>query len=327
MLRKLLFLTCFIFTVTAASAATVNHYMKNGETLSGVAKKYGVTVNDILKINKFKNPDKIYKGTRVMIPVKETTAKPAASQPKAKTSVYTVKSGDTLGDIAYKYGTTVKEIRRLNNIKDPNKVAKGTKLVVSASGSTPKASSTHVVKKGDTLWGISQEYGVSVSNLRNANNMSNGEKLYVGQKLTIPGETVAVRTEKTTQPASKVVPKIDENAPFFWPADGTITKLSGKLKGTKISTKNGSSIHSVSSGTVIHEGDYRDMGRVVFVENKEGYVYIYGGNDNTSVKKGDSVYPGTEIGKASSNKTGKAEVYFSVFKNNRAIDERTAPRT
>ena len=259
-------------------------------------------------------------------------------------TTYTMRKGDNLSTVAQKYGVSVSDIIKANNIKNPNKVNVGTKLII------PPKTTKYTVQKGDTLTGIAKKYGTTVAALKSANNIKDTDKLYVGKILSIPGGSSsntnikpAVNTAQkpapkpaTTKPAAKPAPKpaakpsapVNEKAPYFWPADGPREPLNGKLKGTMISANKNAVVHSVSSGEVIYEGQYRGMGRVIFVQSDSGYLYIYGGNEDTMVKKGDKVSPGTELGIPLANmETGKAIVYFSVYKDGNPVDERKAPRT
>ena len=83
---------------------------------------------------------------------------------------YTVEKGDTLWEIAQKFGTTVQEIANINNLENPNLIYPGQKLRITESTNTslnpmPQTSSgyyTYTVQRGDTLWRIARRYGVSV---------------------------------------------------------------------------------------------------------------------------------------------------------------------
>lgn len=104
-----------------------------GDTLSGISKKLGFTLNDILKANpQITNPNVISIGQVLLVP-KKKAAEVVAEQPVAKpgtNDIYVVKSGDTLTAIAKKYGTTVKALKDLNGIKDVNKIYVGQKIKV-----------------------------------------------------------------------------------------------------------------------------------------------------------------------------------------------------
>lgn len=266
-------------------------------------------------------------------------------------TTYTMKKGDNLSTVAQKYGVSVTDIIKANNIKNPNKVNVGTKLII------PPKTKKYTVQKGDTLTGIAKKFGTTVAALKSANNIKDTDKLFIGKVLTIPGGTSTASAnikpasppkttnqaqkpaQNTAKPATSTAQKpaakpaapaapVNEKAPYFWPVEGTREPLSGKLKGTMISANKDAVVHSVSTGKVIYEGQYRGMGRVIYVESANGYIYIYGGNEDTMVKTGDMVKPGTELGIPLENmETGKSVVYFLVYKDGNPVDERKAPRT
>jgi len=259
-------------------------------------------------------------------------------------TTYTMRKGDNLSTVAQKYGVSVSDIIKANNIKNPNKVNVGTKLVI------PPKTKKYTVQKGDTLTGIAKKFGTTVAALKSTNNIKDTDKLYIGKVLVIPGgSTSNTNIKPATNTAQKPAPKqtttkpstpskpttqaqkttpVNEKAPYFWPAEGPREPLTGKLKGTMISADKNAVIHSVSTGTVKYVGQYRGMGQVILVENSSGYIYIYGGNEDTMVNIGDKVSPGTELGIPLANmETGKSIVYFCVWKDGNPVDERKAPRT
>jgi len=98
--------------------------------------------------------------------------------------IYTVKSGDTLSGIAKEYDTTVDKLAEENDIEDPNLIITGQKLNVSTSKqSTSKQ--VYVVKSGDTLSEIANEYDTTVDELVEENNIENPNLINVGQELVI----------------------------------------------------------------------------------------------------------------------------------------------
>ncbi len=100
------------------NSATQTYTVKKGDTLSGIASKYGTTYQELARINGIANPDKIYAGQVIKI------------NGTSSSITYTVKKGDTLTAIAKKYGTTINKIANDNNIADPNKIYTGQKLVI-----------------------------------------------------------------------------------------------------------------------------------------------------------------------------------------------------
>lgn len=110
-----------------------------------------------------------------------------------ETIYYTVKRGDTLSSIASRYGTTVQEIAQINGIQNVNLIYPGQVLRITTNSNVPGSESNgtrktyYTVKRGDTLWGISRKYGISVQNIVSWNNIQNPNLIYPGQRLIFYG--------------------------------------------------------------------------------------------------------------------------------------------
>ena len=135
---------------------------------------------------------------------------------------YRVKSGDYLGKIASRYGTTVAKIKKWNNLKS-NNIRVGQRLVIYRGGNAPASSSsatsskaasssgsasatvsggtTYIVKSGDALSKIAEKYKVSIAQLKKWNNLTSNN-IRVGQKLIVSQQAAPAKTE-TAKPATE----------------------------------------------------------------------------------------------------------------------------
>lgn len=108
---------------------------------------------------------------------------------------YTIQRGDTLSEIASRYGTTVQELVDINNIANPNLIYPGqtlrilTNSTVNASETRGTGSVTYTVQRGNTLSQIAREYGVTVSHIVEMNDIQNPNLIYPGEKLRITEST------------------------------------------------------------------------------------------------------------------------------------------
>ena len=103
-------------------------------------------------------------------------------------NTYTVQKGDSLWSIAKKYNTTVEELKAANNLSS-NLLSVGQILKIPTIQETPGNYTVYTVQKGDTLYKIANEYGLTVDNLIEYNNLSS-TNLTIGQKLLIPNEII-----------------------------------------------------------------------------------------------------------------------------------------
>lgn len=106
-------------------------------------------------------------------------------------STYIVRNGDTLGHIAQRHGISTSQLRSANNLSG-DLIRIGQKLTIpganSATSSAVPAGNTYTVKRGDTLGSIALTHGISVGDLKRANNLSS-DLIRIGQKLMVPGAT------------------------------------------------------------------------------------------------------------------------------------------
>lgn len=112
-------------------------------------------------------------------------------QPNTQTVYYTVKRGDTLWDIARRYGTTVSELAEINGIANPNLIFPGQVLRILENATVPgneergTGSITYTVRAGNTLSQIANAYGVTIQHIVEINNIQNPNRIFPGERLRI----------------------------------------------------------------------------------------------------------------------------------------------
>lgn len=106
---------------------SITYTVQRGNTLSQIARAYGVTVSHIVEMNDIQNPNLIYPGEKLRI----TESTNATLNPVLQNNYYTVQRGDTLSGIARKYGVTVQYLVNLNGIRNPNLIYSGQLIKIS----------------------------------------------------------------------------------------------------------------------------------------------------------------------------------------------------
>lgn len=179
-LIPLLGVAAFPAQAAPPAAAPIVHVVYWGETLSGIALRYGTSVQAIAGYNGLTNPNRIYAGQRLLIP-----AGPVDNPPSG--GVHVVRYGETLSGIAFRYGVTVNALVQANALVNPNRIYAGQRLQIPTGGTPdPRPGSYYTVRYGDTLSGIAWRYGTSVWSIAAANNIANPSLIWVGQRLYIP---------------------------------------------------------------------------------------------------------------------------------------------
>lgn len=166
------------------------YVVKKGDTLWSIARAYGLTVEKLKSLNNLTSNNLTIGDSLI---VKDSSGNGDSSSSVDNNKYYIVKKGDSLYSIARRNNMTVDELKSLNNLTS-NILSIGQKLIISSGSNVPN--NVYVVKKGDTLWSIANNFNVSVNDLKNANNKSNNS-LSIGEKLIIPGKSTGENVSTT----------------------------------------------------------------------------------------------------------------------------------
>jgi membrane-bound lytic murein transglycosylase D len=180
--------------------------VRSGDNLWNVAQGLKTTVDAIRRINYMDASARIYVGQKLKIPgnnknEKNTDERPvlaasenssggsSASEKNSKTAVknsdgkHTVRSGDTIWEVARKYGTSASQIREWNGLTSSSRIYPGQELIV--AGSETASYVIHLVEAGDTLGRIARKYGTTIARILAQNKVNNPDALEIGKQLKI----------------------------------------------------------------------------------------------------------------------------------------------
>jgi membrane-bound lytic murein transglycosylase D len=185
------------------------HEVKRGETLSTIAKKYGVSVSAILAANSMKSPRRLHPGQSLTIPLSGAAPPSPVSRnsldedeptyERGERVVHKVHRGETLQKIAAEYHTNIASLQQWNHLSGDS-IHPGQRLtayyrtvapagsleVPEVADSAPKSGSgEYLVRKGDTLFSISQRFGMTVEQLRSVNGLGKHSVIKVGDRLRV----------------------------------------------------------------------------------------------------------------------------------------------
>lgn len=239
---------------------------------------------------------------------------------KKKPEIYqhTIRSGETLTDIARAYGIDIDTILAANAIPDPNRIRVGETL------SIPNVKGViHTVQRGESLWHIANYYEVSMNAILEANDIDNPNRLQIGQQLVVPG---AQALEALRQREAIVSPSGKLLRNFSWPTTGRISSRFGERwgrmhYGLDIAVPTGTPIRAAAAGTVTYASSMGTYGILVMIDHGHGVETRYAHLSRVAVRVGQRVSRGEIV--AYSGNTGNStgpHLHFEIRRNGVALD-------
>ena len=170
--------------IPSCAFANVSYKVQKGDSYWNIAQKFNTSLTSVLNANGASSSS-LMVGQIITVP----------------SSSYTVQKGDTYYLIAKKCGISLSSLLNANNADSNSMLYVGQKITIPSSSSSGYTSYT--VQKGDTYWTISQKYGVSLSSLLAANNVTDSATLFVGDIVKIPSSDIG--NSGNTSPSSPSV--------------------------------------------------------------------------------------------------------------------------
>lgn len=231
-------------------------------------------------------------------------------------SAYTVRGGDTVSGIALRFGLdNISTILSVNGIENARRIRAGQELRIPSMDGV-----LHKAQAGDSLISIAARFGVPLEAILDANDLDNSA-IAAGQELFVPGARLS------TYDLRKAMGEL-----FIYPISGRLTSRYGTRAdpftgvksfhtGIDLAAPTGTPVKASTDGRVAAAGSQNVYGNYVIVTHAGGYQTLYAHMSSISVRRGQYLAQGDEVGKVGSTgySTGP-HLHFSVYKNGKTID-------
>ncbi len=212
-------------------AKTGTVLVQPGETLSEIAERNGVGLQQLMRANGIENPKLVQAGQRLVLPGGATAPSGRSRDGRAnggpnngpKTGTVVVLPGETLSEIAERNGVGLQQLMRVNGIENPKLVQAGQRLALPGGATAPSGGSrdgrsrdggeathggsgrsfSYTVKEGETLSEIAERYDTTVNRLMQRNSIGDPSQLQAGRQLLIPGTQVTASSSTTRASTAK----------------------------------------------------------------------------------------------------------------------------
>jgi len=256
---------------------------------------------------------------------------------------YTVKSGDTLYSIAWRFELNPDDLARWNHLSDSTLIHPGQRLHTKdpdagnyrghvkkiakepASGAAKQVR----VRPNDTLFSIASKHGLSSKQLAEYNNLKEPYVINPGQTLKLSSShNVAAAKHKQNKQSRRPRPSMSARTKpinWEWPIKGRVIKKFNRrlnnAKGIDIAGKEGKGIKAAASGKVVYSGNgLISYGNLIIIKHDELYLSAYAHNRKLLVKEGELVKVGQLIAELGRTGVDKPRLHFEIRKNGKPVN-------
>ena len=268
-----------------------NHLIQSGETVYGIAQRYGISTRALIDWNSLRPPYRLNPGDQLRLP---------------QSQGYVVQRGDSVYKISRRFGLDMTTLVRANNMREPYTIHVGQRLKLPANASP-------VAQTASTL----SSPPVRSSALPPVSSSSTSSAARPTAKPAPPRPVVTV---------AKPPPRAGSG--FIWPVDGRVLSSFGAKPnglhndGVNIAAPRGAAIRAADNGVVAYAGkEIRGFGNLLLIKHADGLITAYAHSDTILVARGDTVTRGQVIGKVgTTGGVDSPQLHFEVRKGTRAVD-------
>ena len=269
-----------------------------------------------------------------------------ASKPFSwNTNDYTVRSGDTLYSIAWRFELNPEDLARWNKLSNSSLIHPGQRLHTrpypdgtatnkrvkqpSRTIRSPARIKTVVVTQDETLYSIARQHKLTVQQLASYNNLKKPYVIKPGQtlKLNVTQRVASSARKKNTkiQQASSKQVVSNQVVNWRWPIKGKLIKTFNKrlndAKGIDIAGTEGKSIKAAASGKVVYSGNgLISYGNLIIIKHNDLYLSAYAHNRKLLVKEGQKVKVGQIIAELGKTGADNPRLHFEIRKNGKPVN-------
>ncbi|NAA67465.1 LysM peptidoglycan-binding domain-containing protein [Enterococcus durans] len=300
----------------STGTTSTTYTVKSGDSVWGISNSFGISMSQLIEWNNIKN-NFIYPGQKLTIKGGQTTgsstnnsgnntnssgnSNSSAGTGQTSGTKYTVKSGDSVWKIANDHGISMNQLIQWNNIKN-NFVYPGQQLIVSNGGSSSSATTNtgnassssnagstavsgtkYTVKSGDSVWSVSNKYGISMNQLIQWNNIKNNF-IYPGQQLVVSNGS----SSSSATPNQTTTNNTNTNTGATTNTGSTYTVKAGESVWS-VANKNGISMDQLIQWNNI-KNNFIYPGQQVIVKKGTTQSAPTTGQKTYTVKAGESVW-------------------------------------
>lgn len=300
------------------------HTAQRGDSVYGVARRYGVPIRALIEENGLQPPYRLTLGQRLRIPIART---------------HEVNRGETLYSISRRYGIDMRELARVNDLQPPYTIVVGQTLQISSGSAQTAVTRTQRSQRRAETGSTRTSEPPAREETRSAGRPTQ-QAARTSRDVTappVPGRKppapARARTRTASAPPATTPSEIPQPAPrassrFLWPVEGEVIQRFGAQggglhnDGVNIAAPRGTAVKAADNGVVAYVGnELRGFGTLLLIKHAENWVTAYAHVQEVTVERGAQVKRGQVVARVgNSGSVSRPQLHFEVRRGTKAVD-------